>query len=229
MKLALLTLLLTGCAAGGDPGSDLDNASGAENSGAGSAGAAVFGGATGGSSGSGSALAGTAGVDTVGGSSGCGGAVASAGAAGTGDLVTPKACVADGMPAATGEWMPPAFAQPWSAPQTWGGKVPAAGVDVTIPKGQTIVLDGAVTVKNSSVLGTLDCANQDRSSSTTYTSLASSAKRTMFTYSRTTARLPTTSTTNSTRLLSRPTRARSTRIASRSTRAMANVTPPSST
>ena len=49
----------------------------------------------------------------------------------------------------------------WSNPATWGGTVPGANSSVTIPVGQRVVLDSSVTVKNLTVLGTLEFAGKD--------------------------------------------------------------------
>ena len=44
----------------------------------------------------------------------------------------------------------------WSSPSTWGGTVPTANTQVVIPVGKRIVLDVSTTVKNITVLGTLE-------------------------------------------------------------------------
>ena len=44
----------------------------------------------------------------------------------------------------------------WSEAATWGGAIPIAGSEVVIPVGKRIVLDMDATVKNITVLGTLE-------------------------------------------------------------------------
>ena len=59
---------------------------------------------------------------------------------------------------------PPNDATPqrlWSDPATWGGTLPNATSSVTIPADQRVVLDSSVTVKNLTVLGTLEFADKD--------------------------------------------------------------------
>ena len=53
-------------------------------------------------------------------------------------------------------------AQPWSDPQTWGGRVPAAGDDVRIPSGASVRLDVATPALGGlQVDGTLAFANKN--------------------------------------------------------------------
>ena len=49
----------------------------------------------------------------------------------------------------------------WSDPATWGGTLPGATSSVTIPAGKRVVLDSSVTVKNLTILGTLEFAGKD--------------------------------------------------------------------
>jgi hypothetical protein len=51
--------------------------------------------------------------------------------------------------------------QGWSNPDTWGGTVPDANSSVTIPEGNTVYLDGPISVRNITVMGTLLCADRD--------------------------------------------------------------------
>jgi len=48
----------------------------------------------------------------------------------------------------------------WSDPATWGGQLPAAGADVTIPVGKVVLLDVDATVGALQVHGTLACDPQ---------------------------------------------------------------------
>ena len=56
---------------------------------------------------------------------------------------------------------PPVVGDAWSNPATWGGALPGATSSVTVPAGKTVVLDGNVSVKNITVLGTLVFARKD--------------------------------------------------------------------
>ena len=49
----------------------------------------------------------------------------------------------------------------WSDPATWGGTLPNASSSITIPAGKRVVLDSSVTVKNLTILGTLEFADKD--------------------------------------------------------------------
>lgn len=49
----------------------------------------------------------------------------------------------------------------WSDPTTWGGTLPGATSSVTIPAGKRVVLDSSVTVKNLTILGTLEFADKN--------------------------------------------------------------------
>jgi G8 domain len=49
----------------------------------------------------------------------------------------------------------------WSDPKTWGGTVPAAGSDVTIPADKAVLLDQNVNLKNLTVMGKLEFADQN--------------------------------------------------------------------
>jgi hypothetical protein len=49
----------------------------------------------------------------------------------------------------------------WSDPATWGGSVPDASSSVVVPAGKRVVLDANTTVKNLTVLGTLEFARKD--------------------------------------------------------------------
>ena len=49
----------------------------------------------------------------------------------------------------------------WSDPATWGGTLPSATSSVTIPAGKRVVLDSSVTVKNLTIMGTLEFADKD--------------------------------------------------------------------
>lgn len=56
----------------------------------------------------------------------------------------------------------------WSNPTTWDGTVPTSDSKVVIPFGKRVVLDSSVAVKNITVLGTLEFANQDLELTTDY-------------------------------------------------------------
>jgi hypothetical protein len=49
----------------------------------------------------------------------------------------------------------------WSDPVTWGGTVPAAGSNVTIPANKAILLDKSISLKNLTILGRLEFADQN--------------------------------------------------------------------
>ena len=49
----------------------------------------------------------------------------------------------------------------WSDPLTWGGTVPAIGSNVTIPANKAILLDKNISVKNLTILGKLEFADQN--------------------------------------------------------------------
>jgi len=49
----------------------------------------------------------------------------------------------------------------WSNPATWGGAVPAAGAEVTIPAGKSVLLDTDIDVSGLSINGELICADRD--------------------------------------------------------------------
>ncbi len=51
----------------------------------------------------------------------------------------------------------------WSDPATWGGSVPQDGAKVTIPRGQTVILDRDIVTTSITVNGALICADQDLS------------------------------------------------------------------
>jgi len=55
----------------------------------------------------------------------------------------------------------PTGALAWSNPDTWGGTVPAETDSVTIPAGKKLLLDRSVKVKNLTVNGSLEFAEQD--------------------------------------------------------------------
>ena len=72
--------------------------------------------------------------------------------------VTPPATPQPPVPPAVTDTSPK-FA--WSNPATWGGTLPDATSSVTIPAGKRVLLDSSVTVKNLTILGTLEFADQD--------------------------------------------------------------------
>jgi len=49
----------------------------------------------------------------------------------------------------------------WSDPATWGGNVPQAGTQVTIPAGQRVVLDTDIDVSGLQINGELICAERN--------------------------------------------------------------------
>ena len=49
----------------------------------------------------------------------------------------------------------------WSDPATWGGTVPAPGSDVTIPANKAVLLDKNIDVKNLTIMGKLEFADQN--------------------------------------------------------------------
>ena len=49
----------------------------------------------------------------------------------------------------------------WSDPATWGGTVPAAGSNVTIPANKAILLDKSINLKNLTIMGKLEFADQN--------------------------------------------------------------------
>ena len=49
----------------------------------------------------------------------------------------------------------------WTDPLTWGGTVPAIGSNVTIPANKAILLDKNISVKNLTILGKLEFADQN--------------------------------------------------------------------
>ena len=49
----------------------------------------------------------------------------------------------------------------WSDPDTWGGNVPAAGTQVTIPVGQRVILDTDIDVSGLQINGELICAERN--------------------------------------------------------------------
>jgi hypothetical protein len=65
----------------------------------------------------------------------------------------------------------PSVASLWSDAATWGGAVPSASNEVVIPAGKRIVLDVDATVKNITVLGTLELKDTNLNLSTDYISV----------------------------------------------------------
>jgi G8 domain len=59
-------------------------------------------------------------------------------------------------------------AEMWSNPATWGGTVPSAETAVVVPLGKRIVLDTSTTVKNITVLGTLEVQDKNLDLQTDY-------------------------------------------------------------
>lgn len=51
----------------------------------------------------------------------------------------------------------------WSQASTWGGAVPAAGSNVTIPAGKTVYLDSNIDLNSLTINGTLICKDKDLS------------------------------------------------------------------
>ncbi|WP_034339110.1 G8 domain-containing protein [Deinococcus misasensis] len=51
----------------------------------------------------------------------------------------------------------------WSQASTWGGTVPAAGSNVTIPAGKTVYLDSNIDLNSLTINGTLICKDKDLS------------------------------------------------------------------
>jgi G8 domain len=49
----------------------------------------------------------------------------------------------------------------WSDPLTWGGTVPAAGSNVTIPANKAILLDKNISIQNLTIMGKLEFADQN--------------------------------------------------------------------
>jgi len=62
----------------------------------------------------------------------------------------------------------PTGALAWSNPDTWGGTVPAETDSVTIPAGKRVLLDRSVKVKNLTVNGSLEFADQSLELTTDY-------------------------------------------------------------
>jgi hypothetical protein len=67
-------------------------------------------------------------------------------------------------------------ASAWSNPATWGGNVPTATSSVTVPAGKRIILDTNATVKNLTVLGTLEFARNDVSLQSDYITVKGALK-----------------------------------------------------
>jgi hypothetical protein len=63
---------------------------------------------------------------------------------------------------------PSATAEMWSNPATWGGNLPTASTPVVIPNNKRIVLDTNASVKNITVLGTLEFLDKDLELQTDY-------------------------------------------------------------
>jgi len=87
--------------------------------------------------------------------------LAGCGGGGGGDAPPPSAAAPTPPASSTGSGTPAgggtatAQASRWSDPATWGGQVPAAGANVSIPEGRTVLLDTDVSVGSLTIEGEL--------------------------------------------------------------------------